>query len=684
MILILQVISGMFLRSQELNPEQQKYVEDVIEDLSENAEEDADFTDVFNDLVQYSIHPLNLNTATNEELESLKILNNFQIAGILDYRNKVGIIQSVYELGYLPGFREEDVNALSRFVTCNNRELSDSLKISLLKDSKNLAILKYQRVVEKQAGYIPISDSVLNIDPNKTRYLGSPDKIYARYEFKIKDNLEAGFVMEKDPGEEYFKGSNRQGFDFYSGHLIYRDNKKFIRSVVIGDYRIQTGQGLLMWSGYSCSKSIYVSDISKRSAVLKGSLSADENRFLRGAAITLGIKKLSWTFYGSTHKIDASLTSDSTGTNYFTSLTETGYHNTPLEISKENNLLLSIAGTSLRYDANRLHLGINGIYTSFGKQPQNVENLYYKYSPSGNEVLGMSTDYRYMGKKGQFFGETSYSNDALATLNGMLIYLTPEINLGMVHRYYQTTYYSYFANAFSENSSIANENGLFLGGEIKQENFHLRFYGDVFSFPWLKYQVNAPSEGSEMMGELGYTLKNGDISLRYKRQEKPKNYTDNEAIISDIIPFINENYRLNFTYSVKEKIKLQSRLEFSKAGFRDSTVHFGYLVLQDIIVQNLRFPVDFIFRIGYFNAVDYNTRIYTYERDVLYAYSSQMFYGKGWRWMAMAKWKPQEWVTLYLKFGQSVYPGEKSIGTGLNEINSSHRSEIKFESVFRF
>jgi outer membrane receptor protein involved in Fe transport len=95
-------------------------------------------------------------------------------------------------------------------------------------------------------------------------------------------------------------------------------------------------------------------------------------------------------------------------------------------------------------------------------------------------------------------------------------------------------------------------------------------------------------------------------------------------------------------------------------------------------------PVDFIFRIGYFNISDYNARIYAYERDVLYAFSSQMFYDKGWRWMAMAKWDPSESVTLYLKFGQSIYPGEEKTGSGLNEINKAHRSEIKFESVIRF
>jgi hypothetical protein len=310
--------------------------------------------------------------------------------------------------------------------------------------------------------------------------------------------------------------------------------------------------------------------------------------------------------------------------------------------------------------------------------------LYYKYFPSKNEIGGISFDYRYLARKAQFFGETSYSNRRMATLNGMLLYLTPAINIGMVQRYYHQNYYALYANAFGENSEVANENGFFLGGEIKTEEYSCRFYGDIFSFPWLKYKVNAPSEGSEIMAEFGYTLTNADLTFRYKRQEKPQNFSNDEPVISDLQPFINENYRMNVVFSKEGKLKLQSRLEMSNTGYKGKVFQQGYLVNQDIIIQKPYIPVDFVLRIGYFNVPDYSARIYAYERDVLYSFSSQMFYGKGWRWMFMAKYDPAEWMTIYFKIAQSVYPGKQTTGSGLNETNTPHRSEIKFESIIRF
>jgi hypothetical protein len=670
--------------AQELGIVQQQYIEDIIESLSENTEEEADFSNLFNDLTELLEHPINLNTANEDDLNKLVFLNSFQMASIIDYRSKVGIIRSVYELGYLPGFREKDIQMLERFVVCDEPAQSPIFKKSSFKYSKNRLLVRYQRVPEKQYGYKEVADSILADNPDKTRYLGSPDKLFIRYGFSAGDHINAGIVMEKDAGEEFFKGSNRQGFDFYSAHLFYKNERKLLQSLALGDYHIQLGQGLLMWSSYSGFKTSYVSQLAKRPAVIKRSFSAEENKFLRGVAVTMGKADYSVSLFASHNKIDAAIVTDTNGTSTFTGLTTTGYHNTPLEISKEKQLSIDIFGITARYDANRLKVGINVVYTEYSYRPQKSDKLYKSFAFTDRQIMGLSTDYRYLGWKSNFFGEAAYSNNALAILNGIEFYLKPKLNLGVIHRYYKPAYYSHFSGAFGENSDVANENGLFLVTEARLEKISIKAYGDVFSFPWLKYQVNAPSEGSEVCAEISYTLGNTMLSFRYKRQEKPKNYSDGENQLAAICPYTHEQFRLNATYPFGDYLKMQSRTEFALAGYSDSTKKIGFCLIQDLSTDNLKLPLDITFRVAYFNIYDYNARIYSYEKDVLYAYSSQVFYGKGWRIACLAKWQSAAWVTFYLKYSLSLYPGEETNGSGLNEIDSNHKSEIKAEAIFRF
>jgi len=47
-------------------------------------------------------------------------------------------------------------------------------------------------------------------------------------------------TMEKDPGEEFFRGSNRVGFDFYSAHLYYRNISRTVKALAFGDYQVNS------------------------------------------------------------------------------------------------------------------------------------------------------------------------------------------------------------------------------------------------------------------------------------------------------------------------------------------------------------------------------------------------------------------------------------------------------------
>jgi len=669
--------------AQELNSSQQKYLEDIVETIAGNSDTELDLTSLFHQLGYYLNHPININSATAEELSDLIFLNDFQIAIILDYREKTGIIYSISELLYLPGIRQQDTDLLQSFVIFDQPDEKVRIEKKMLRNSKHQFIARYQRVIESQKGFERIPDSILFKDPDRSRYLGSPDKVYFRYSGTYGYFFKTCLIMEKDAGEEFFKGSNPGGFDFYSAYVSYGNEIGPLKNITVGDYLVHWGQGVLLWNGYSFGKSGYSSGIVRRASDTKGNMSVDENNFLRGISMTLGTGRFTWNGFYSQKRIDANLSDSISEVNSITGVVETGYHRTPSDLRKEKTAKQTTVGSSFQYNGNRFKMGLNGYFMRMDKTLLKSEYLYKTNSFSGREVPGISMDYKYLAGRIQLFGETAYSNHSVASLNGMFFILRPEIQLAILHRYYQEGYYSCYASAFGENSTISNENGLFLGTEFQLAKFGLRIYGDVFSFPWLKYQVNIPSEGYDVFIEISRKIKRADMYFRYKREEKQENFSNYEKL-TDIRNLSLENYRFNASYLAGDNLRFQNRMELSRASFDHEKTNYGLLCSQDLIYCLKTLPVEFSIRIAYFNVQEYDARIYSYERDVLYAYTSYMNYGKGWRFIAMAKWEASEFLTFWLRISQSYYPGKNEVGSGLNTINKSHKTEIKAQAIARF
>ena len=73
-------------------------IESYLESLVQIQDNDLDYEEVYEALLQNSINPIDLNSATAEELHSLYILNVRQINAILKHREQSGPILSIYEL----------------------------------------------------------------------------------------------------------------------------------------------------------------------------------------------------------------------------------------------------------------------------------------------------------------------------------------------------------------------------------------------------------------------------------------------------------------------------------------------------------------------------------------------------------------------------------------------------------
>jgi DNA uptake protein ComE-like DNA-binding protein len=252
-----------------------------IENYSEQTESEWDITDVVSTL-EYNIkHPINLNNADFEDLQKLGLLDDIQIKNLLDHIKKNGKLLTVYELQTIEGFDSELIEMLLPYVVVNDLGKRKFNFRDISKFSTNDIMFRYQRILEKQKGYSDVSDSVRQHAPG-SYYLGSPDKLYLKYRFNYFNNIKIGLTAEKDAGEEFFTGSNRYGFDFYSGYINV-NNIGILKNVVVGDYLLQFGQGLTLWNGISFGKSADAVAIKKIARGIAPSNSVYENGFMRGA-----------------------------------------------------------------------------------------------------------------------------------------------------------------------------------------------------------------------------------------------------------------------------------------------------------------------------------------------------------------------------------------------------------------
>ncbi len=688
-----------FAQEKEIN--QTTDIEGIIESIAENTEdEDIDFTELAENLKNYLNNPINLNSDDLYKLKELYLLNDIQINNLINYTNKYGKLLSVFELLSVEGFDKSILNQLIPFVSVEEKH--EKLNLSpgkTFRYSKNDIIIRYSQILEKPEAYQK-DDSVWTGAPNKF-YLGNRQKYYFRYSFNYKNHIRAGFLAEKDPGELFIPGSipdtiktllenkHNYGFDFYSGYLLLHDIK-FIRYFSIGNYQLNFGQGLTLWTGFSFGKTPDAINIKKFKNGIKPNTSSNENNYFKGVAATFSLNNFEITAFYSRNKIDANIIewdSSANGVISVSSIQNTGYHRTVNELLDKNVLRRTVIGGNLSTNFNCIHLGLTAHNTRFDAEVLPDMQTYNKFYFRGNSITNLGMDFNILFKSINIFGEVAASdNSGWAILAGSLINLKSFIQLALLYRNYRKNYQNLYSNAFSENSKNINENGLYTGIQSQiSRKIKLSAYMDIFSFPWLKYNTDAPSTGKEYLIQADYMpSENLKIYARYKWKEKSINCNNGFEYIQYPEKYIKQNFRINMDYIINERISMRDRIEFSKYKEKNRKAKHGYLIFHDIRYTNVNNTFNLYFRYALFDTDGYDARIYTYENDVLYAFSIPALFDRGSRIYLLTKVSIIKNLDFWLKLSQTLLANQDHIGTGKNEIEGNKKTEIKVQVRFVF
>lgn len=670
-------------------------IEILVETIAEQAgegDESIDYNTLVDDLLLFSERPLNLNTASYEDLQRLVILDDIAITNLLRHREEHGKLLTILELQGIKGFTLNTIRSIMPFVAVNESESTKFSLRDMWKGGKHEVAIRYERTIEEKKGYSEIEDSVLAESPN-SRYLGSPDKLWARYRFQFSNRVSWGVTMEKDAGEEFFQGSQKQGFDFYSAHLFVRDIG-ILKAAALGDYQAQFGQGLTFFSGLAFGKSANGVGVKRNAQGLRPYTSVDENRFLRGGAATIGIgKRIDVTAFVSYKSIDAnvSTTTDTLAEPEETvsSIFSSGFHRTPGELENHHTIEELIYGGNVNYRHKRLQVGFTGVSYHFSKPYTRSAELYNANEFSGTQNSNFGIDYSYIFRNFNFYGEFSMSqNLGFATTHGVLMTLDPKVTVAAMVRHLEADFQSVYANAVTENSRMNNETGYYLGVSLNPfKGWYINGFFDLFRFPWLRYQVNSPSFGYEGIAQLSYRPNRDlEIYFRFRQKNKPVNVSaeENTAPIRYIEEEKRTYYRLHLGYKLNKSWSLRSRVEYARYRRGERDVEQGFMVYQDIIFKPTGFPVSFSTRLVYFDTDSYNARIYAYENDVLYAYSFPSYYYKGMKAYLNIRYDITRNISVWLRVSNLFYHDRNTIGSGLEEIDGKHRTDVKAQVRFKF
>ena len=390
------------------------------EKLLESTLEDTEDSKLLDKMDYLKSKPLDLNTATREQLEEVPFMTSIAAKKIIDYRTKNGNLKSKRELLKIDGISQEFYEKIKIYIVAKNSKTdfvkdetgkiykeSDYYSSNIFKNIDVKYRTRVQKDIQEKQGYIDGD------------YQGSNQKIYNRLtvSYDKKDySIGANLTLEKDAGETSLT-------DFYSGYIDLK-NWKFVNKAIVGDYGLNFGQGLGLWSSLAFSKGAEaVSVIKKNNYKIDSYRSTNEVQFFRGAATNLEFGKYNFFFFYSDNYYDASV---DTTLDEVSSLYYDGYHRTTSEINRENASKERLLGGRVFANYGFLRLGTTYWTSKFSKPitPDSVKQL---YNFSGNSANMISVDYDIIYKNFNMFGEFARSQSGSVAGMSALAVLIHEI-----------------------------------------------------------------------------------------------------------------------------------------------------------------------------------------------------------------------------------------------------------------
>lgn len=636
-------------------------------------------------------HPLDLNTASAEDLAQIPAFSPALARNIIRYRAASGPFTVIAEIGAVEGVTEAVLTAARPYLTI--RPSQDASTPSLGQLVRSLQFEWLQRAgrrLDLGRGY--------NDDTTRTTYAGSPHRLYTRFSARAMRHLSLNLTLEKDPGEPFVwdPATATYGFDHATAHLAFR-NLGRLKTLVIGDYVANVGQGVVLWRSSAFGKGREpVRPIARAGSGIVPYRSTEENRFLRGLAATVLLSPdVSVSAFASRRALDAIVAApdpvdpfDEMGA--ATGLSQSGLHRTPTELSRKDAIHEAILGGTFDAALGRARVGVVGYHSRFDRAFQAGEAPYQRFLFTGRQATMAGVYGSLFFGEMHLFGEVARSPSAsLGGVGGLTLSVSNRVEAVVLARHYPRDFVSLHGFAFGErNGATTNETGYYVGLALRPNlRWRVAAFYDQYRFPWVRFGVPRPSTGYEALVVIEHRPRRWltlYLQGRTETRETGSVYVDSRGRRFDALRAeTRQSVRLHGDYQFSDPLRLRARLEVVRYAVPTLPDAFGLVLYQDTRwrpAQTLQFDV----RLALFDTDNFEARVFTYEDDLLYTFSVPAFQGRGQRAYALARWTPTGRLTLLVKAAVTRFEDVRSVGSGLDEVEGNRLREIRAQLQWRF
>ncbi len=254
--------------------------------------------------------------------------------------------------------------------------------------------------------------------------------------------------------------------------------------------------------------------------------------------------------------------------------------------------------------------------------------------------------------------------------------MASNLQLSAIQRFYAYKYNGLFARSFADAGAVQDESGLYLGLNWNiNRAFSLFAYGDYAYFAWPKYgQSFAGAHALDGFLQLNYQHKKTLLTAQYRTRCRQRDNKEKDMLINR-----NEHRgRIKADYVLGSwQLRTQANLTYAL----QESGSLGYMLSQSILRHYKCIIVSA--SLGYFHTQDYSSRVYTYERGMLYDFSFPCFFGHGIRYSMTARSDLGRHLTLIAKAGTTDYFDRSVIGSGLQEIAHSSQTDIQLQAIVK-
>ncbi len=623
--------------------------EEILEDILQEPIGEFDNSDLYDQLEQLQLNPLNLNTSSIDDLTRIPVLDYSSAKLIVDHRNRFGNYFSVNELNAVQNLNRELIKKITPFLYISKTETVDEQVPepggieNIFSQTNILLRSRYISRVQTEDGF------------TSNRYLGTKPRVYNRLLLKYGLNVQAGMLVEKDPGESSIN-------EFSSYHIAFKEIGFLYRLMLI-DYFLEFGQGLTFWSPYAFTKGAdAVYPIKRNNRIMSPYTSSTENNFFRGGAASFLVDDFIISGFYSNNYFDANIDSV---TGEISSRPEDGLHRTSNETDRRKSASEQMIGGRVDYNSRKiLKLGMLYYHSGFSNPFQATE----VYDISGDEFNYSAFSYDLSFSKLNLAGEFSYNGISVASISILQFLISNDFTLVTSFRNYPRNFYSLHGFGFGERSgSTSNEVGIYFGFKWRTPVGLVNFYYDQFKFPYATFLDPNPSNGDEyLLDYVTKPIKNFEIRTRYKYENK--DVTEVIDNTKQIVKRLRQAARAEIIYTISNRIRLKGRFEYnsykvSQTGSNEN----GYLIFQDVRYTPTN-NFNLYGRIIFFKTDSFNSAIYEYENNLTGVLTNLAMYGEGIRWYLMIRFRPYKIFTLSAKYAETYKPSENFLGSGDSQI----------------